>query len=69
MILRGRRSGSTRIEDIVAVMRFDGTILCMSCADDKDLGSILSEDDLITSQNIRDDDCYICARCGKEIKG
>jgi hypothetical protein len=50
-------------------MRFDGTILCMSCADDKDLGGILSEEDLITRQNIKDDDCYICDRCGKEIRG
>ncbi len=69
MILRGKRSGSTSLEDIVAILRFDGKVICMKCADDRDLGGVMSEEDLITRQSIRDDDCYICDRCGREIRG
>ena len=69
MIRSGKRSGTSGFEDIVGIIQFDGTVLCMKCADDKDLGSVISEEDLITRQSIRDDDCYVCDRCGREIRG
>ena len=68
MIRHGSMNRS-KMEDIVAILRFDGKIICMECAGDADLGSIVSEDDLITRQSIRDYDCYICDRCGKQIRG
>jgi len=69
MIRRGNRGGASGLEDIAGIIRFDGTVLCLSCADDNDLSGVISEEDLIMRQNIRDDDCYVCDRCGREIKG
>ncbi len=56
-----------RLDDVIAVITVGGFILCMKCADDKDLSAVVSEDDLILRGTITAGDRIICDRCAKPI--
>ena len=59
----------TQLDDVVAVITMGGLLICMKCADNKDMASVVSEDDLIMKGSIKNCDQVVCDRCGQPVEG
>ncbi|HET58252.1 MAG TPA: hypothetical protein ENN35_07415 [Deltaproteobacteria bacterium] len=58
-----------RLGDVAAIITIEGLLVCMECADERDLAAVASEEDLILRGDIPEDGDLRCGRCGQRIKG
>ena len=57
--------GFIRREDIRGY-RFDSDYVCVDCASDKELSELL-EKEILTENNVSEEDYYFCDRCSKQL--